>query len=170
MTLIEVLASLVILGTVLVTIVLAKGRFTHQSRASADRLIAVKAANRLLNQWWSKPNQLAKHFASPASGSLPHQMRWRTEFLPSPQLTALHARRVRLEILAPTPTPAPGSSPESTPGSDPGSDLTPENISGSGHGGAAASVSKVSPASGSGQVIAHVDIVVPIPAERKTGK
>lgn len=57
MTLIEVLAGLVILGTLLVSVSVARGRFVRQ-RAEADRRLAVvRAADAALARWLSGPPQ-----------------------------------------------------------------------------------------------------------------
>lgn len=53
-TLIEVLAGLVLLGSLLATVTLAKARYTRQLSLAARQLEAVKVADSILSQWWQE--------------------------------------------------------------------------------------------------------------------
>lgn len=55
LTLIEVIAAIVILGTILVGVVLARARHTRQIRLSQRKAQAVRAADALLTEWWTRP-------------------------------------------------------------------------------------------------------------------
>src|SRR5437763_958795 len=56
-TLIEVLAGLVILGTLLVSIAAARGRFARQWVEADRKLSAVRAADKMLADWMSGAEQ-----------------------------------------------------------------------------------------------------------------
>lgn len=53
MTLIEVLASLLLMGSILVALVGARGRLLTQHAEASDKRAAVHAADALLTAWWS---------------------------------------------------------------------------------------------------------------------
>src|SRR3954454_16567129 len=95
-TLIEVLAGLVLLGTVLASVMIARGRFVRQWAQAEQRLAAVHAADAMLAQWLSAGSQAVP---VPAQGRLDDQPGyvWRTRRVPSPQADELSAGVVRLE-------------------------------------------------------------------------
>ena len=93
LTLVEVLASLVILGSILGALLVAHGRSTRQWAAADQRLEAVRIADRLLSKWW-------------AAGGIPPQNQnkvndrfaWRTLTLDRPLPVEWAARVIRLEV------------------------------------------------------------------------
>jgi prepilin-type N-terminal cleavage/methylation domain-containing protein len=97
LTLIEVIAAIVILGTILVGIVLSKSRHTRQIALTQRKMEAVRAADRLLTRWWTGPDGIPVD----KSGQVPQNpsLRWRTRVVPNPEVALLGARVVRLEIL-----------------------------------------------------------------------
>jgi prepilin-type N-terminal cleavage/methylation domain-containing protein len=95
MTLIEVLAGLVVLGTVLASVAVARSRYMHQAALADQRAAAVTAADRLLNDWWRQSEPLPQN----ASGQIDEQLTWRTHVLVNPAARQLGADIVRLEML-----------------------------------------------------------------------
>ncbi len=96
-TLIEVLAGLVLLGTILSSALVARGRFQRQWRAADDKLAAVRAADELVSEWIAAPAGAAP---VPGEGAVSHtsDLRWRTTWLRDPYALRLGARAARLEI------------------------------------------------------------------------
>ncbi len=97
MTLIEVVAGLALLGTLLVGIVLAKVRFTQQWTAADRRVQTVRAADELLTAWWATPGGFPRR----AAGDVPGRpdLSWRTEPVSNPAVEALGGRAVRLQVI-----------------------------------------------------------------------
>ena len=95
MTLIEVVAGLAILGTLLASLVVARSRYLMQWALAGRKEQAVVAADRLLSSWWAAPDKWPRH----GEGDLPQtKMRWRTSILDNPVAKDLDAQVVRLEI------------------------------------------------------------------------
>jgi type II secretory pathway pseudopilin PulG len=96
--LIEVLAGLVLLGTILSSALVARGRFQRQWRAAEEKLAAVRAADELVSEWIA-----AAPGAAPVPGegavSRASDLRWRTTWLRDPYAQRLGARVARLEML-----------------------------------------------------------------------
>ena len=93
------LAGLVVLGTVLASVVVARGRFLRQ-RALADRqLRATEAVDQLVSNWTGGGTSFDAVPRS-ASGSLPgvDGCRWRTTERRHPAAAMLGARVVRIEV------------------------------------------------------------------------
>jgi len=97
-TLIEILAGLVILGTLLVSIAIARGRFLRQLAESDRRLAAIRSADKLLATWMSGPPQ---NVPIGAAGILekPDDFSWSTRAVRDPAATRLGAILVRMEVL-----------------------------------------------------------------------
>jgi hypothetical protein len=94
-----VLAGLVVLGTVLASVVVARGRFLRQ-RALADRqLRATEAVDQLISNWTGGGTSFDS-VPRAASGALPgvEGCRWRTLERRDPAAIALGARVVRIEV------------------------------------------------------------------------
>jgi hypothetical protein len=94
-TLIEVLAGLVVLGTVLSAVVIARGRFVRQWAVAEQRLDAVRAADGLLEQWssgggWAVPTR--------DEGLIGESYLWRTMPVGDESARKLDAVVVRLEL------------------------------------------------------------------------
>src|SRR3954447_17756598 len=98
MTLIEVIAGLVILGTILASLAIARGRFARQWSAADRKLTAVRALDALVADWMNVPGS-----AVPLNrqGAIPDMAKliWRTRVLPDTAATKLSAAIVRVEVL-----------------------------------------------------------------------
>lgn len=102
-TLIEVMAALAILGSLLVAAVMAKSRLHRQWSTAEARLRCVAAADELLATWW----QDLERFPRSAAGPVPTdpQLSWRTRVLDDEPIEGLRCQIVRLEILDPRANP-----------------------------------------------------------------
>ncbi|MDB5290918.1 MAG: hypothetical protein JWL69_2159 [Phycisphaerales bacterium] len=97
MTLVEVLAALVLLGTILTSLTIARGRFLRQWAVADRRLRATRAVDAMLSQWIAGSPD-----AVPAPGrglleDVPNTM-WRTRRIQSAAARGLGAVIVRLEV------------------------------------------------------------------------
>jgi hypothetical protein len=97
MTLIEVVGGLGLLATVLVGMLLAKGRFTRQAAIADRRLQAVSAANTLLSGWRQNPLSRARQGGGDVPGSA--QKGLRTGPVLNPQASEWEAQVIRLEMI-----------------------------------------------------------------------
>lgn len=96
-TLIEVLAGLVILSTLLVSVAIARGRFLRQWADADHRLAAVHETDKLLETWLSGPPQSVPISAQGMTdGPSPHP--WRTQIAPSANAQSVGAIIVRLQL------------------------------------------------------------------------
>jgi prepilin-type N-terminal cleavage/methylation domain-containing protein len=97
-TLIEIVAGLVILGTLLVSVSIARARFLRQWAEADRKLTAIHAADQLMTQWMSGPAQNV-----PLAGGRPlggaTNFFWTTGSGPDPAARNLGALRIRLEII-----------------------------------------------------------------------
>ena len=96
-TLVEVIASLMLLGTLLVGILTAHRRHVAQVRAADARLAAIAAADKLLQSWqadgsWG-PASTSGRF--PGNG----QLAWRWTVTARPELRRINAGVGRLDVL-----------------------------------------------------------------------
>jgi type II secretory pathway pseudopilin PulG len=98
MTLIEVLAGLVVLGTVLASVTIARGRFMQQTARAQNKIQAGHAVDAMLSSWMSGPPDL---IPVPAQGALEGTSRltWQTRWQPNPAAENLGARVVRLSVI-----------------------------------------------------------------------
>jgi len=96
LSLVEVVAGVALLATLLVGIVLAAGRHGAQLRAAEQRLAAVRAADRLLAQWYGEPAGPPRDATGPVTGA--PGLVWRTRPLVQPDAEQLGLEIVRLEI------------------------------------------------------------------------
>ena len=97
MTLLEVLAGLAILGTLLVATLVARGDHARQWRHAQDRLLAIERANDQLATWWRERDKLPYS----GSGTLDAEagLTWRTSIIDNRQATDLGFQVVRFEVL-----------------------------------------------------------------------
>jgi len=97
LTLIEVVAAIAILGTLLVGIVLARARHTHQYARAESARVAVDAADRLISRWWLN----GRHVPVGKAGQFEAHptLRWRTREVDNEKINLLGARVVRVEVL-----------------------------------------------------------------------
>ncbi len=98
MTLVEVLAGLALLASVLVGLLAAKAGYARQSERADLRLRAVTAADQLLAGWWQSPGGVP----GSADGATPGDagLRWRTRLVANAAVEEIGASNVRLEILS----------------------------------------------------------------------
>src|SRR5688500_4635616 len=84
MTLVEVMAGLVVLGTLLAAVTVARGRFLRQWAEADRRMQATRAVDALLSEWLSgSPEAVPIHSQGPlVSGAANHV--WRTRRVPDP--------------------------------------------------------------------------------------
>ena len=87
-----------LLGTLLVSILVASGRMRKQSHAADLRVEACRMADDLLATWW----QDRKNFPRSGSGDVPERpgWRWRTRVVESREAWAVYGEVVALEILS----------------------------------------------------------------------
>src|SRR3954463_9256722 len=71
-TLVEVLAGLVLLGTVLASVMIARGRFLRQWAQAEQRLAAVRAADLMVSRWIAAGPQAVPVPAQGLVDDLPH--------------------------------------------------------------------------------------------------
>lgn len=100
MTLIEALAGLVMLGSLLTVVTIARSRANQQYARAQQRLAASRAADSLLAEWFSSP---APTVPLNAHGTLPQapHLRWRTTSRSNAGATAMRALITRLEVFDP---------------------------------------------------------------------
>ena len=96
MTLVEVLTGLVLLSTLLVAMITARGRYLKQWGHADKRVEAVERADALLSAWWQDLETFPKTGCGPISGT--RGWRWRTRVVKSEEATKLNSTIVRLEI------------------------------------------------------------------------
>src|SRR5947209_13143962 len=81
MTLIEVIAGLVILGTILASLAIARGRFARQWSAADRKLAAVRALDALVADWMNVPGSSVPLNRQAAVPDAPKFI-WRTRPIP----------------------------------------------------------------------------------------
>src|SRR5947207_3646711 len=98
MTLIEVLAGLVVLGTVLASVTIARGRFMRQTARAQQKLEAAHAVDTMLSGWLAGPPGA---IPVPAQGALEgaDKLIWQTSWRPNIAAENLGARVVRLDVI-----------------------------------------------------------------------
>ncbi|MHC4716352.1 MAG: hypothetical protein ACYS5V_05230 [Planctomycetota bacterium] len=96
LTLIETVAGIGLLGTVLVAALLVEIRCKRQSAAAARRLESVRAAEALLAGWWAQPDGLPRDGSGRIEAT--RQLLWRTRTVPHEAAEALGCEVVRLQV------------------------------------------------------------------------
>ena len=98
LTLIEVVAGLALLGTLLTTLLLAHSRHARQIRAAQDKLAAVNALDGLLTRWEIERVQVPQR----ERGDLPGHpdLGWRTRPIRNPSADNLQAGVVAIEVFS----------------------------------------------------------------------
>lgn len=97
MTLVELLAALALVGTLLVMLTLAQSRIAAQCARAERRQAAVKLADQLLARWWCAAPSVPVPAAGQVSGD--PFLSWRTSYVGNKVAHALQIRFVRLEIV-----------------------------------------------------------------------
>jgi hypothetical protein len=100
MTLIEVLAGLVVLGTLLAAVTVARGRFLRQWSEADRRVQATRAVDALLSAWLSAPAEAVPLDAQGPLDGVPGHV-WRTRRMHDAAANALGALVVRLDVIGP---------------------------------------------------------------------
>jgi len=98
-TLVETIAGTFLMGTLLVSILVAKGRLAVQERRAENQILACAVLSDLLEQRWPERDQLRSN----SSGDVPgHEgWRWRTRILEDERGRTLHTKVVAVEVFAP---------------------------------------------------------------------
>jgi type II secretory pathway pseudopilin PulG len=96
-TLVEVVAALVILGTILAAMLIARGRFVQQDVQARRKIEASRALDALVNGWMNGP---ASAIPVQATGSLPDApgQTWSTRLLRDPSAEEIGARVLRVDV------------------------------------------------------------------------
>jgi len=96
LTLIEVVAAITILGTILVGVVIAKSRHTRQLALTQRRDAAVRAADELITQWWVSSTGMPIN----EQGVVPShdQLVWQTRLMNHRIMEDLGAQVLRVEV------------------------------------------------------------------------
>jgi len=109
-TLVEAMAGTALLGTLLVTLLIAASRLGLQTARAERRIEACRIADRLLEGWWTMKRD---EFPRNASGAVPgvQGWRWRTTEVSNGDAITLGGHVVAVDIFAPmeetgTPEPA----------------------------------------------------------------
>jgi hypothetical protein len=95
MTLIETLAGLVILGTLLASLVVARSRYLHQWTLAGRRQQAIAAADALMTDWWPMPTQFPRQGAGQIADK---NLKWKMHVINDPDAQKLEVQVVRLEV------------------------------------------------------------------------
>src|SRR5947207_5843225 len=85
MTLIEVVAGLVILGTILASLAVARGRFARQWSAADRKLAAVRALDALVTEWMNAPGDGAVPLNREGRVGDSRGLLWRTRAFRDPE-------------------------------------------------------------------------------------
>jgi prepilin-type N-terminal cleavage/methylation domain-containing protein len=97
LTLVEVVAGLALLSTLLVAVLTAKARATRQWTSANRRLEAVAAADRMLVGWWQDRAKFPRASSGHVTGDV--GLAWRTSTVQNEAVNALQASVIRMEIL-----------------------------------------------------------------------
>ncbi len=96
LTLIEVVAGLALMSSILVAVLFLKSRYARQQALADHHLQSLAAADALLSVWWQTPAKFPRQ-GSGAVASHP-TLGWQTRTLPNPELARLGCQIIRLEI------------------------------------------------------------------------
>ena len=102
MTLVEVVTGVVILGTVLASLAVARGRFARQWSEADQKLAATRALDALINEWMSGGGTPAPRVPLQAEGPLAglRDCVWRTQTVRDASAAQLNAVIVRVEAIS----------------------------------------------------------------------
>ena len=96
-TLIEALAGLVILGTLLAAVTAGRSRANHQHAQAEQRLAASRALDALLADWHASPASAVPLNASGVLSQSPG-LAWRTTSRSDPSAKSVHALITKVEV------------------------------------------------------------------------
>ena len=92
LTLIECVVATALLGTLLVSVLLADGRMRHQAKRAELRAEACEIADGLLAKWWKKKDTFPRSDQGPVKGSA--GWRWRTRIVANPAVEDLDGEAI----------------------------------------------------------------------------
>ena len=98
LTLVELLAGLVVLGTLLTMVVTARGRFVEQWADADKKLAATRELESRVTSWIDRPTSMPRVPSEGPLTTVPTH-RWRTQYVADPAATDLFTRVVRVEVL-----------------------------------------------------------------------
>jgi type II secretory pathway pseudopilin PulG len=96
MTLIEVIAGLVILGSILASLAIARGRFARQLSTADRKLAATHALDSMIAQWMDASAPPINRHGILAG---PRGLEWQTREIRTRDAQQLHAVVVRVEVI-----------------------------------------------------------------------
>ena len=96
LTLIEVVAAIAILGTILVGVVMSKSRHTRQLALAGRQMKAVRAADELISAWWAADRSVPINESGVANED--ESLVWDTRVVENDPVGKLGARVVRVAI------------------------------------------------------------------------
>jgi|WetSurMetagenome_2_1015567.scaffolds.fasta_scaffold593876_2 hypothetical protein len=96
LTLIEVVAAIAILGSVLVGVVLASARLTHQAAEARRQAVAVRAADELITRWWTSKEGVP--VGSEGAVESDATLAWSARLVTNEAVDRLGARVVRVAV------------------------------------------------------------------------
>lgn len=99
LTLLEVVAAILLLATLLAGILTGLARQSRQLRRADVRMQAVAAADALLTDWQAAGAEIPES----ASGGAGQSFAWRTTPVPDATAASLYSRVVRLEVFSSSP-------------------------------------------------------------------
>ena len=97
-TLVEAVVGTALLGTLLVSMLLAGGRIEAQSARASRRIAACRTADRLLESWWSDRTKFPRDDSGDVQGG--EGLRWRTHRIENESAEEWGAEVVALEIVS----------------------------------------------------------------------
>ena len=98
-TLVEVIAGIALLGTLLAGLMLGFSAHVRQYKAARQRIQATEMLDRQLEQWYAEGSELPIDREGALSSEPP--LTWRTSTVRSPQAVRLNAVIVRVEVRRP---------------------------------------------------------------------
>lgn len=98
-TLVEAVLGTAILGSLLVSVLLAASRLHVQASRAESRIAACRVADGLLEAWWPKPDAFPRASEGAVAGS--GGWSWRTRVVENAAARTVKAEVVALEIFAP---------------------------------------------------------------------
>jgi len=96
LTLVEAVAGIAILGTMLAAVLVATSRLRVQDAQAASRIEACQLADAMLNELWKKPEEFPRKGTGRVSGSRDWQ--WRASVVPSVDANELNGEVVAVEF------------------------------------------------------------------------
>ncbi len=99
-TLVEVMAGILLLGTLLTVLVVANGRLAAQSSRSRQAVEAYRVLDDLVDRWWIDPARFPRGGEGPVAER--PGWRWRTRVVPSPAAATLAAEVIHVEVFGPS--------------------------------------------------------------------